>query len=91
MMVWISDRCFIICELPPLGMAAALARSIPTRTVCVGDSGPAASRSRIWRHIRSITRSGEVFDVSMLISDGFAVRPYGGGFGAIHGTCVAVW
>jgi hypothetical protein len=86
-MVWISDRCFIICELPPLGMPAVLARSIPTRTVYLADS----SRSRIWRQIRSITRSGEVFDVSMLISDGFAVRPHGGGFGAIHGTCVAVW
>jgi hypothetical protein len=61
-MVWISDRCFIICELPPLGMPAVLARSIPTRTVYLADS----SRSRIWRQIRSITRSGEVFDVSML-------------------------
>jgi hypothetical protein len=27
-MVWISDRCVIICELPPLGMPAVLARSI---------------------------------------------------------------
>jgi hypothetical protein len=40
-MVWISDRCFIISELAPLGGPDVIARSIPTRTVCQDDSAPA--------------------------------------------------
>jgi hypothetical protein len=37
--------------------------------------GLAAGCSRIWRQIRGITRS-EVFDLAMVISDGFAVRSH---------------
>jgi hypothetical protein len=32
--VWVSDRCYIVSGVPPLGMPDVLARSIPTRTVC---------------------------------------------------------
>jgi hypothetical protein len=38
--VWVSDRCYIVSGVPPLGAPDVLARSIPTRTVCEGDSGP---------------------------------------------------
>jgi hypothetical protein len=38
--VWVSDRCYIVSGLPPLGMPDALARSIPTTTVCKSDFGP---------------------------------------------------
>jgi hypothetical protein len=38
--VWVSDRCYIVSEVPPLGLPQVLARSIPTRTVCQGDSEP---------------------------------------------------
>jgi hypothetical protein len=38
--VWVSDRCYIVSDVPPLGMPELLARSNPTRTVCQGDSGP---------------------------------------------------
>jgi hypothetical protein len=38
--VWVSDRCYIVSEVPPLGLPQVLARSIPTRTVCPGDSEP---------------------------------------------------
>jgi hypothetical protein len=38
--VWVSDRCYIVSEVPPLGLPQVLARSIPTRTVCQGDAEP---------------------------------------------------
>jgi len=38
--VWVSDRCYLVSEVPPLGLPQVLARSIPTRTVCQGDSEP---------------------------------------------------
>jgi len=38
--VWVSDHCYIVSELPPLGLPQVLARSIPTRTVCQRDSEP---------------------------------------------------
>jgi hypothetical protein len=38
--VWVSDRCYIVSEVPPLGLPQVLARSIPTRTVCQRDSEP---------------------------------------------------
>lgn len=38
--VWVSERCYIVSEVPPLGLPQVLARSIPTRTVCQGDSEP---------------------------------------------------
>jgi hypothetical protein len=36
--VWVSDRCYIVSGVPPLGVADVIARSIPTHTVCQGDS-----------------------------------------------------
>jgi hypothetical protein len=38
--VWVSDRCYIVSGIPPLGLPDILAHSIPTRSVCQGDSGP---------------------------------------------------
>jgi hypothetical protein len=38
--VWVSDRCYIVSAVPPVGLPDVLARSIPTRTVCKGNSGP---------------------------------------------------
>ena len=38
--VWISDRCYLVSDTPTLGLPQVLARSIPTRTVCQGDSEP---------------------------------------------------
>ena len=38
--VWVSDHCYIVSELPPLGLPQVLARSIPARTVCRRDSEP---------------------------------------------------
>lgn len=38
--VWVSDRCYIVSSLPPLGMPDVIARSIPARTVCLDNSGP---------------------------------------------------
>ncbi len=38
--VWVSDRCYIVSEVPPLGLPPILARSIPARTVCQRDSEP---------------------------------------------------
>ena len=38
--VWVSDRCYIVSEVPPLGLPQVLARSIPARRVCQGDSEP---------------------------------------------------
>ena len=38
--VWVSDRCYIVSGVPPLGLPDILARSIPTRTVCQGGFGP---------------------------------------------------
>jgi hypothetical protein len=38
--VWVSDRCYIVSEVPPLGLPQVLARSIPTRTVCERDPEP---------------------------------------------------
>lgn len=38
--VWVSDRCYLVSEVPPIGLPEALARSIPTRTVCQGDADP---------------------------------------------------
>jgi hypothetical protein len=37
---WVSDRCYLVSGVPPLGLPDVLARSIPTRTVCQGDSAP---------------------------------------------------
>jgi hypothetical protein len=36
--VWVSDRCYLVSEVPPIGLPEVLARSIPTRTVCQGDA-----------------------------------------------------
>lgn len=38
--VWVSDHCYIVSELPPLGLPQVLARSNPSRTVCQRDSEP---------------------------------------------------
>jgi hypothetical protein len=38
--VWVSDRCYIVSEPPPLGMPDVLARSLGTRTVCQALPGP---------------------------------------------------
>lgn len=38
--VWVSDRCYIVSEPPPLGMPDVLARSLGTRTVCQAPPGP---------------------------------------------------
>lgn len=38
--VWVNDRCYIVSGVPPLGMPDVIARSIPTRTICQGDSAP---------------------------------------------------
>ena len=48
--VWVSDRCYIVSGVPPLGMPDVLARSIPTRTVCAGDSGP---RSDLFKDLKA--------------------------------------
>ena len=37
--VWVSERCYIVSGERPLGMPDVIARSIPTHTVCRGDSG----------------------------------------------------
>jgi len=34
--VWVSDRCYLVSESAPLGVPHG---SIPTMTICVGDSG----------------------------------------------------
>jgi hypothetical protein len=36
--VWISDRCYLVSDVTPMGLPQVLARSIPTRTVCQGDT-----------------------------------------------------
>ena len=46
--VWVSDRCYIVSEVPPLGLPQVLARSIPARTVCQRDSEP---RSDLFKHL----------------------------------------
>jgi len=46
--VWVSDRCYIVSEVPPLGLPQVLARSIPARTVCQGDAEP---RSDLFKHL----------------------------------------
>ena len=38
--VWVSDRCFIVFEPPPLGMPDVFARSLGTRTSCQEPPGP---------------------------------------------------
>ncbi len=38
--VWVSDRCYIVSEPPPLGMPDVFARSLGTRTVCQAPAGP---------------------------------------------------
>ena len=38
--VWVSERCYIVSGVPPLGLPDVLARSIPTTTVCQDDSPP---------------------------------------------------
>jgi hypothetical protein len=38
--VWVSDRCYIVAGVPPIGLPDVLARSIPTSTVCRDDSPP---------------------------------------------------
>jgi len=34
--VWVGPHCFIVSELPPLGLPDILARSLPTRRGCEG-------------------------------------------------------
>jgi len=38
--VWVSDRCYIVSGVPPIGLPDVLARSIPTTTVCRDNSPP---------------------------------------------------
>jgi hypothetical protein len=38
--VWVSERCYIVSGVPPIGLPDVLARSIPTRTVCTDNSPP---------------------------------------------------
>jgi hypothetical protein len=38
--VWVSDRCYLVSGVPPLGVPDVIARSIPTRAVCQDDSKP---------------------------------------------------
>ena len=38
--VWVSDRCFIVSEPPPLGMPDVFARSLGTHTSCLAPPGP---------------------------------------------------
>jgi hypothetical protein len=38
LVVWVSDRCHLVCEVPPMGLPQVLSRSIPTSTVCQGDT-----------------------------------------------------
>jgi hypothetical protein len=38
--VWVSERCYIVSGVPPIGLPDVLARSIPTTTVCRDDSPP---------------------------------------------------
>lgn len=38
--VWVSDRCFIVSEPPPLGMPDVFARSLGTRMGCQAPPGP---------------------------------------------------
>jgi hypothetical protein len=38
--VWVSPHCYIVSDVPPLGMPDVLARSMLTRTVCQDDSKP---------------------------------------------------
>jgi len=38
--VWVSDSCYLVSGIPPLGVPDVIARSIPTRTVCRDDSKP---------------------------------------------------
>ena len=38
--VWVSERCFIVSEPPPLGMPDVFARSVVTSTVCQPPPGP---------------------------------------------------
>jgi len=35
--VWTSDHCYLVSDVPPMGLPQVLARSIPTSTVCQGD------------------------------------------------------
>lgn len=36
--VWVNDHCYITSDVAALGVPDALARSLPTRTICEGDS-----------------------------------------------------
>ena len=36
--VWISDHCYLVSDVPPMGVPQVLARSIPTSTACQGDA-----------------------------------------------------
>lgn len=36
--VWVSDRCYLVSDVPPVGLPEVLARSMPARTVCQDDS-----------------------------------------------------
>jgi len=36
--VWVSDRCYLVSDVPPRGLPQVLARSIPTSTLCQGDT-----------------------------------------------------
>lgn len=38
--VWVSNRCFVVSEPPPLGMPDVFARSLGTHTSCQGPTGP---------------------------------------------------
>jgi hypothetical protein len=36
--VWVSDHCYVVSDVPPIGLPQVLARSISTRTMCQGDA-----------------------------------------------------
>jgi hypothetical protein len=47
--VWVSDRCYLVSDVPPMGLPQVLARSIPTRTVCQG--GDTESRGDLFKDL----------------------------------------
>jgi hypothetical protein len=38
--VWVSDSCYLVAGVPPLGVPDVIARSIPTKVVCRDESKP---------------------------------------------------
>jgi hypothetical protein len=51
--VWVSDRCYLVSEVPPVGLPDVLARSIPTRTVCEAD---AESRGELFKDLAAYAK-----------------------------------